>query len=260
MVYRGTRGRPELVIADSGNHRIRNYTHDGMFIDKWGSHGSGDGQLDTPLGVAVDAEGELWIADSGNGRLSRTAVSSQTLRDAPGAWLGARDGFGAPVDVESGADGTLYVLDRQPPQLHRLAGDGSEISAKRVEGLVAPAGVAAGPDGRLYVTDSETHRVLVVDDDGTVVATWGSHGAGAGQLDGPRGIAVGPDGRVWVADRGNHRVQVFDSEGRPLGSVGAEGGGNGELRHPYGVAVDEHRLYVTDGDNHRIQVFEVAGS
>jgi DNA-binding beta-propeller fold protein YncE len=56
-------------VADSWNHRIQLFAPDGKFIAAWGSKGKGDGQLDTPYGLAVDGRGRVYVADTGNHRV-----------------------------------------------------------------------------------------------------------------------------------------------------------------------------------------------
>ena len=92
------------------------------------------------------------------------------------------------------------------------------------------------------------------------LASWGSAGAGDGQLNAPRNLAVGPDGSIYVADSGNHRIQVFDENGNFLMQWGSEGTGPGQFSEPWGIAVsNEGQVYVADTWNHRVQVFNPTG-
>jgi len=118
----------------------------------------------------------------------------------------------------------------------------------------------------------------------SVVRSWGTAGAEAGQFNRPRGIAIGPDGEVYVVDSDNARIQVFSSEGafvRQWGSYcdmetgtgcldpdgnGPLAPGDGQFKEPWGIAVDGDanggaiRVYVADTWNHRVQAFELDGS
>ncbi|MBI4200532.1 MAG: 6-bladed beta-propeller, partial [Chloroflexi bacterium] len=62
-----------VYVADQENDRIQKFTSGGLFLAKWGSFGSGDGQFNEPRGVAVDAAGNVYVADYGNDRIQKFA-------------------------------------------------------------------------------------------------------------------------------------------------------------------------------------------
>jgi DNA-binding beta-propeller fold protein YncE len=102
-------------------------------------------------------------------------------------------------------------------------------------------------------------RVQKFAQDGTPMASWGTTGAGSGDLRTPFGIAVS-GGRVYVADFGNDRVQIFSTDGTLIGVVGSRGSGDGQFSRPASVAVDqEGGLYVSDHFNDRVQRFNGEG-
>jgi peptidylamidoglycolate lyase len=107
-----------------------------------------------------------------------------------------------------------------------------------------PTDVAVAEDGTFFVSDGYGNaRVLKFAADGTLVLTWGSHGAGPGEFDLPHGIAIDKRGRVLVADRSNARVQVFDSSGKFLDQWRSE-----DLGRPYAAAAGaEDRVFIADG-------------
>lgn len=198
-----------------------------MTVPTWGSPGNGDGQLDTPMDVAVapGPEGEVYVVDRGNFRIQRFSPAGEYL----GKW---------------GSAGT---------------GDG-EFG----EGLVA---AAVAPDGKVFVLDDRGDgsgfRVQRFDADGTFELGWGSaEGSALGEFDEPRDIAVGPGGRVYVVEAGNHRVQSFDPDGSDPAAWGSLGNGGGSFADPVGIAVDQDsgEVYVADGGaTPQVQVFSAAG-
>ena len=65
-------------MTDTGNHRVQNFDSLGTFRSQWGTEGSGDGQLNEPAGIAVDANGLLYVVDSGNHRVQRFTTSARS--------------------------------------------------------------------------------------------------------------------------------------------------------------------------------------
>lgn len=99
-----------VLIADTGNHRIQEFNGAGEFVRKYGTEGSGNGQFKSPKGVAVDSEGRVWVADAGNNRMQRFSSKGayQTQFGSPGPNDGQFSGPQAiAVDPEEG----LWVAD-----------------------------------------------------------------------------------------------------------------------------------------------------
>jgi serine/threonine-protein kinase len=189
-----------------------------------------------PQGLAVDANGTLYVSDFNN-RVVKLAAGSnnQTVLPFPG--------LNYPEGVAVDADGSVYVADRGNNRVMKLAADSDEATALPFSGLNHPDGVAVDSSGTVYVTDTDNNRVLkltagsndqivlpftgitvpwgiAVDDGGDVYVTEhdgnkvmklaaGSTTATVLPFTGlntPLAVAVGKDGNVYVADRGNNRV------------------------------------------------------
>ncbi len=135
----------------------------------------------------------------------------------------------------------------------------------------SPRDVAAAPDGTLYVADSLNHRILHLNQDGTLLNAWGEFAASdyntnqiapGGGFNEPWGLAVGPDGSVYVADTWNNRIQKFSADGDFLTTWGQFGAAESRYHFwgPRGVAVDgQGRVYVTDTGNKRVVIFDSDG-
>jgi len=129
------------------------------------------------------------------------------------------------------------------------------------EAMSFPNGVTVDGNGFVYVTDSNNGRLLVFDQNGTVVAKVG-RGSGEGNLGLPRGVAVDAQGRVYVVDSSGQTVFVYGQyqEGTErldyLGTFGTEGIADGAFAYPNGIAVDGRgRLYISDSSNNRVQLW-----
>lgn len=238
-----------------------------VFISDWGHVGSGDAEMDTPLGVAIGPQLHVFIADSGNDRIKRTYPSGDL-------WVqwgtpGTGDGqFDDPCGIAVTPAGDVLVVERGNQRVQRFSASGAHRATWGTPGsgpgqLSTPCGVAVDSGGRVYVADTGNDRIEVYGSGGHFLRALGGPGTGSGVLDGPLGVAVGRDGRVYVADTGNDRVQVFSPTGTVLDHWDAVAGGTGlgRLEAPSGIATDAAgRVYVTDTGSRRIQRYTVDGA
>jgi len=207
----------EVAVADTWNHRVQVFDAQGNWLRSWGVFGEADAGgagtlLYGPRDVAYDAQGNLYVSDTGNKRVVKY--------DAEGTVLGIVGGVGAepgqmqePVGIALDAEGRLYVADTWN---RRIQVFGPDLTFEREWPVVAWDGMSvvnkpylAVHEGRVYVTDPEGYRIIVYDRDGAVVDVWGQYGSDLGAMNLPTGIAVDAIGRVLVADSDNHRVVVF---------------------------------------------------
>lgn len=254
-------------VADVLNHRIQKFDAVGTFEMAIGSFGTGNGQFNSPRGLAIDdAAGEIYVVDSLNDRIQ--------VFDRDGAYLrgwgstGSGDGqFDFPRCVALGA-GEVYVTDMNNHRVQVFTAAGvfvrkwGKFGAGNGE-FQYPRGIAVGPGGRILVVDSFNHRVQRFDPDGTFVMKFGanggdgSFGTGNGQFNTPRDVSVAA-GKIWVADTGNDRVQAFTDGGTTVtfnGITGAKGLADGLMNTPRGVTAVTGAQYVADSGNHRIDAF-----
>jgi len=302
-------GIGNLYIADAFNHRIRRVDTSGTITTIAGTGESGfsgdngpavQAQLDAPLGVAVDAAGNLYIADAGNNRIRRVDTSG-TITTIAGT---GEPGFGgdsgpaveaqlySPYGVAVDGAGNLYVADSGNSRIRRadasgtittIAGTGepgfSGDSGAAIEAQLSfPLAVAVDGTGNLYIAD-DRGRIRRVDTSGsiTTIAGTGSSGfsgdhgpAVEAQLGVPREVAVDAAGNLYIADTTNHRIRRVDSSGTitTVAGTGKEGfsGDDGpaadaQLHFPYGVAVDgAGNLFISDTWNDRIRRVDPSGT
>ena len=252
--------------------------------------GSGSGFADGPVasalfsapsGVAVDAQGALYVADYGNSRLRKVLAGQVTTFPSyylPGTGIPLFDLIGG-VTVD--ARGTVYVSDRGYTRnvISTVSATGtfSTLAGNGVAGFAdgngtgvkfnAPVGLAVDGRGVVYVADSQNHRIRKITPDGTVSTVAGTGVAGfadgtsAAQFNLPTGVAVDGQGVVYVADTQNHRIRKITPAGIVTTLAGnglagfTDGSGTGvKLNAPLDVAVDgQGVVYVADSQNHRIR-------
>ena len=225
-----------LYVADSGNHRIQRFTATGTFLTAWGhpcrmyenlqgcQAPDGAGGFYDPWGLAVDADGYVYVADTWNHRVQKFTAEGEFVT----MW---------------GAYGTTEEATDSP-------------------GLFwGPRDVAIGPEGTIYVSDTGNKRIQVFTPDGEPVAQWGGRGATDGRFDEPVGIAIAADGRSYVADTWNQRIQAFDADHRYLLKWSIDSWIGQSLQNKPYLAVDAMgRVYATDPEGYRILVFAGDGT
>lgn len=250
-----------MYVVDSFNHRVQKLTADGMFVLKWGSQGTADGQFQQDLSVALDASGNnVYVSDNANHRIQKFTSGGAFLLKWGTMGTGAGQ-FQFPRGVAVDAASNVYVCDRNNNRMQKFTSQGVFIRQWGVEGtgpgnFQFPAAVAVNPSSQVYVTD-DLNRVQQFDANGVFIRQWGSEGDGNGQFFGPSGVAVdASNGSVYVSDNLNARIQKFTATGTFIVAWGTPGKGAGQFDAPRGLDVDNQgNIYVADTNNDRIQKF-----
>ena len=225
----------------------------------------GDDPLAVPSGVAVGADGTLYVID-----VPRDQVRVFDPDGTPKAtWGTSGDGpgeFGFSFDFPWGdlaiaPDGNLYVLDPNLARIQAFTPDGTYLFGFGERGsedgqILYPMGIGVGPNGNVYVADWQNHRVQVFDSQGTFLAAWDGTQDGGQPLAGPQDVAVDSDGTAWVTDEILQRVIGFAPDGSIVGSFGKSGNNPGEVWGLRGIAIDAaDTIYVSEFENDRVQAF-----
>jgi DNA-binding beta-propeller fold protein YncE len=224
----------------------------------FGSTGIGDGQFNHPSDVAVDDNGNIFVADSYTNRIQKFDSNGNYLDQWGSA--GSGDGqFDYAYSIEYAPDGYLYVGDNDNSRIQIFDTDGNYIDQFATTGEPKDSFIAE--NGDIYVADETNHVVRWFDPIFTLVLAWGGFGSGEGQFKQPVDIGASPDGgRLYVLDSGNDRVQVFTNNGVYLSQFGGSGAAPGQCGDCFGLAVDNNGLvYVTDLNDGMIQIYDEYG-
>jgi DNA-binding beta-propeller fold protein YncE len=209
-IYVLSRSASTIFQYDSGGNTIRSLSSIG----------------NTPTGLDVDSQGNVYIAISGANQVAKFNPTSTSFQ----------------LDNTFGSGGYIGNLD-----LSAGSGDGEFNS---------PFDVAVSPDGQeIAVSDSGNNRIQTFDTTGSFLASFGQYGNGFGQLNQPKGLAYDARGVLYIIDSGNNRVGVSLSSDI-IGTSGVAGNGLGQFQGPMNLGIGQRGFYIVDTGNNRVQLFD----
>jgi sugar lactone lactonase YvrE len=198
-----------ILISDTRNHVIRKLkdgqvtTFAGLNLKKdekgFPIGGRYDGTADTsffqePMGIALDAKGNLFVADAGNNAIRKIDVSGKVSTIAGNGVIGLNDGIGSeatfnhPSDVVVAADGTLYVTDTLNHSIRSISSSGQVKTLNALSGRL------------VEVTPGQVVRAGDYQDGNLQSAEFNE----------PTGLALDSKGNLYVSDTGNQRIRYID--------------------------------------------------
>jgi DNA-binding beta-propeller fold protein YncE len=220
----------------------------------WGETGSGKGQFQEPVDVAVDEAGNVYVADLGNKRVQKFDADGKFLA----VWDGGDEPFVEPVAVATGPGGEAWVLDSYTNWVHRFDRGGKwrgKLGGPE-SGFFHARGLAVDEEGVLYVANTGFSLVVKYNPRGEKIGEIGRQGSGPGEMFGPVGLAIDEEGLLYEADVDNRRLQVLERDGTYVRAWGIPESHTAEGNH---VAVSGKWVYVTDLPRHRVLVYEKDG-
>ncbi len=218
----------------------------------------GDIPLGSPVSIAVDGTGRVFLADSGRRgiiRLTDDLRSAQIFAVFPDSRIA---GIALSEDC-------LFAVDAEHHRVHCLdPNSGKEKFCFGTRGTEPgnfnfPTDIAVMGE-QVFVLDTLNFRIQIFDLDGRFQSMFGGPGDGGGHFAHPKSLALHPDGLVFVTDVAFDNIQVFDTAGRFLTVVGGHGQADGMFWMPSGICLDNrNRVVVSDTYNHRLQIFSIEG-
>ena len=249
-------------------------------ITAGGAPGSEKGFFSYPKDIAVDKDGNIYVADSKNNRIQKFNSAGIFIL-AWGKEGNAPGDLKEPCGLDVGPDGNIYVADTWNGRVQIFTNTGSFLQAMgQDQGLWGPRDVAVDKDGNVYVCDTGNCVVYKLDKAGRLLSMWGKKGGTnvftdkekknrvkdkPGEFSEPFSIKQGPDGNMYIVDRKNFRIQVMTTSGKYVREFEVKGWSidqvaGGCLMEPY-LAIDEaaRKLLVTDSTNHAVLEYPLSG-
>jgi DNA-binding beta-propeller fold protein YncE len=228
----------------------------------------GDGQFYEPWGIAVDADGNIYVADTWNGRIQVFSPEGEFQRkwgnfNTTNGELGDPLALFGPRGVEIDQAGNLLVADTGNKRILMFTPTGELIQQVGGGGVAPgrfeePTDVAVDPrDGSIYVADAWNRRIQKLDAALQPLAEWPVESWGSEHLYHKPYVAVAGNGDVYASDPGNFRVLVYNDAGGLKSAFGSFGPELNRFAMPNGVAWDglSNMLLVADSDNQRVLGF-----
>jgi YD repeat-containing protein len=244
-----TDSQGNVWVLDRGNGRVQKLGPDGQFISKFG-----EGKLETPSAIALDAAGNIVISEYG--RVQKFSPQGQLLTKF-GSWGSAEGLINLTTGIAVGIDGSIWVSDYTSVQRFTASGQFIErVGASGTGKVLFAQSLDTAPNGDVVIGDGEADAVKIFNKDGDFVRQFGSAGSGPGQFMTITEVDVDPEGNIWVADSQADRIQLFSADGDFVAQFGSPGTGaqQFQLNNNSGIAADGHgRVWVADPENSRLE-------
>ncbi len=229
-----------------------------------GIRGAGPGALDSPRGLGVAPNGDVYVADLSNGRIAVFGADGNFKRNfgklGPEPGKGKPGEFNEPSGVAVGPDGSVYVADSWNGRIQKFSPEGKplgEYGGARYS-FYSPRNVGTDRSGNIYVADTGNSMVKVIAPDGKIIKTLGGKGSGGGQFNEVFGVAVNGKGEVFVADPGNKKIHKFSAlpAGEFVSAVKVPGWQTAAPFWPHLACDAQDLVYAVDPGNRKIWVYD----
>ena len=223
------------------------------FIGQWGMQGEGPGQLNDPVGPALDGFGRLYFVNRASGFVQKFEPSGAPLLsfDADGA----RRASALAVD----AGGGIYVANVITGQMRIFFPEGDALRSFLIpmqRNLEGPVSFSIADDGTVYFPDAAGGRIMALSSMGKLERSWKVPPPGAGRPSKPTITAIGPDGYLYVGDSQGDRILKFTRDGMQIAAWDDSVDGTAPF---LGLAVSPNAVFMLRGESPRIVVWTLDG-
>ncbi len=229
------------------------------YSSSFGTLGTGNGQLKAPGGTAIDAAGNIWVADTENNRIEKFNAKGEYVSKF-GSYGTGNGQFKLPSAVAVDPAGNLWVTDPENHRVQKFNSKGEYVSKFGTSGtgngqFSRPEALAIDSKGNVWVADTYNDRVEKFNEKGEFLKV-----IGVGDLHEDQGIAIGPANNVFVANSITNTIVSYNEAGEKIGEFGSTGSGEGQFEGLEALVVDAKGiLWATDPGNNRVEGFSQSG-
>jgi uncharacterized protein (TIGR03663 family) len=256
-----------VYVADSGNARILHLDAQGKLINEWGSltpekqAPPAPGTFNEPWGITVDAQGNVYVADTWNHRIQKFTANGEFITQwgTGGVSTDGPDRFWGPRAIAAAPDGNLYVTDTGNKRVAVFTAQGQFLFDFTQDGdaqLNEPVGIAINQAGQVYVVDTWNMRVVVFDLSGKLITSWPVQAWNSTSVNDKPYIAIDSANQVYLTDPEAGRVLVFSDQGKPLAVFGEFGQDDQAFNLPTGITRSpQGNMWIVEAGNNRLDVY-----
>ena len=204
-----------IVVVEPHYSRVNHFSSNGKLLSQWGIHGTNEGQLAFPRGIAVNSHGEMFVSEYGlTERVQRFSNKGEKFLNSIGKSGDGEGAFNRAEGLGIDSKDQVYVADSCNHRVQVFASDGKFLSSFGKAGsgvgeMSYPYDVRVDAAGLKFVCEFGNSRIQIFDTNNQPLEILGQAGAGPGQFANPWSIDLDSRGNLYVADSLNHRVQKF---------------------------------------------------
>jgi len=246
-----------IYVADTGNSRIQKFTDNGEFLSSWETKGFENGELLSPVGIAI-YENNVYVVDDKQNTVQKFDSDGNFILK----WgnIGNENGeFNKPKGITIDSNGIIYVADSMNHRIQQFTTDGEFLSSFGKYGftdgkLKTPVDVTVYEDF-IYVSDPGNHKIEKYNSDGIFLKSF-DYSFGGSKVQ-PGGLTADPNGNIYFVDTVKYRVIKMNSDGKSIASWGGVGRGDSKFTEPKDLVLDNRGyLFVLDSTVNLVQKFQ----
>ena len=203
-------------VADANNDRIQKFDGNGKFLFKFGKSAGTrapyrPGEFKAPFGVAVDKEGDIWVADTGCHRIQKFDPDGDFILEVGGEGWG-NEKFYWPEKILAEPTGNILVVDTHNHCIKRYDETGEFLLgfgfAGDFDGFCKfPSGLDVDGEGNIYLADRDNQRIQIFNEDGQFLSKFGEYGFEEGRFNFPADVVALRDGNILVVEKSQNRSE-----------------------------------------------------
>ncbi|WP_374029183.1 6-bladed beta-propeller [Bdellovibrio bacteriovorus] len=230
-----------IYVLDADSYKV--FDRNGTFLSKVGTSGFANGQFNSPMDIAIDKNGLIYIADCGNDRV-QVFNSNGTHNRNIGLGFGSGNGqMNCPYGIDVDDDLNVYVVEYDNDRVQKFDSSGNFVMKFGVSGIGVgqfqqAARVRVDSLGNIWVAEISRQELIKFSSAGTYIATYKGDAGGHDPIGVPFDFFFGPDDSIYIADGNNKRIEVWDKNGVNQKTYRNYTSAEGALSLPTGLWID----------------------